>query len=127
MDNYKPTDLDFRFTSNGYQCGVGVYFPNGDDEREYYHLQMVKQKVAGGDTQSFTDWEPVHVMFYVKQGDWESPVELMSAFLAEANTKLKEMTGGEVPPVPVTFLEQLEHICRYGLAFNPETFEVYLK
>lgn len=127
MDNYKPTDKDFLFVSNGYQCGVGVYFPFGDDERTQFHLQMTKQKVAGGSVNQYEDWEPVYEMFYIDPDKFESPQALMSEFLVKANPKLADMTGGEAPPIPATFLEQLEHLCRYGLAFNASTGQVYIK
>lgn len=127
MDNYKPTDKDFIFTSNGYKCGIGIYYVHGEDEPDQAHLQLTKQKVAGGNEDEFHDWEMLHSTFYVNTLGFASSQECMAAFLAEANPILIAATGGEVQPIPATFLEQLEHLCRYGLAFNSQTGEVYIK
>lgn len=127
MDSYKPTDEDFIFTSNGYKCGIGIYYIQGRDEPDQAYLQLTKQKVAGGSENQYSDWEMLHTMYYVNTLGFASPQECMAEFLAGANPKLIAATGGEVPPAPETFLASLEHLCRYGLAFNAQTGEVFLK
>jgi hypothetical protein len=126
MKGYRPDGGDFQFVSNGYKCAVAVTFYD-EASRGDFNLYMTKQKVAGGATAEFQDWELVHSMDYIDRGKYPDAKACMADFLATANQKLKDKTGGSVPQVPAGFLEHLEWICRYGLAFNGQTNEVILK
>ncbi len=125
MKGYKPDGEDFNFMSGGYKCAVGV----NKDTPDTWGLLMVKQKAAGGATETFQDWELVHAWDYAHElaankynGDF---VKMINDFGKEAAPKLKVMTGGSLPPIPADIVGKLFWHVRYKLAFRPETFEVY--
>jgi hypothetical protein len=126
MKGYKPDGGDFNFISNGYKCAIGVNTDAIDAGGESFMLVLTKQKQAGGPDQTFQDWELVHHLNLESRTE-QNPTAVMSEFLAVANPKLITATGGEVPPVPEKFLDQVKHLCRYSLAFNASTGEVFLK
>lgn len=117
MKGYRPDGSDFNFVSNGFKCAVGVYRSDELND-DIFGLAMVKQKVAGGGEAEFQDWELVHVMDYINPSDYSDSSECMNVFLAAANPKLKVATGGNIPEVPQSFLDQLYWLCRYGLKFD---------
>lgn len=127
MNGNLPSGADFNFNSNGYPCAIGVDTFNLDSGGTSYEFRLVKMKSkASSPSPSISEWEFVHNLFLEGRED-EDVKDIMAEFLAGANPKLKTATGGEVPPVPNSFLDQAKHLCRYGLAFNASTGEVYIK
>lgn len=125
MKGYKPDDADFNFVSGGYKCAVGI----SKDTPDTWGIIMVKQKAAGGATETFQDWELVHAWDYAESliatkynGDY---VKMFNEFGKEAAPKLKAMTGGTIPAIPNDVAGRLFWHVRYRLAFRPESFEVY--
>jgi hypothetical protein len=125
MKGWKPDGSDFNFVSGGFKCAVGI----NNDTPDTYGIYMVKQKAAGGATESFQDWELVHALEYAQEailtkykGDFKA---MFDDFGKAAAPKLKTMTGGEVPAIPADLIGKLYWHVRYKLAFRPETFEVF--
>ena len=127
MNGNLPSGEDFNFMSGGYPCAIGVDTLTLDSGGDEYGIRLVKMKAkAAAPSGRIADWETVHYFSLVDRDAF--PVNsVMQQFLVDANPKLILATGGEVPPVPDTFLEQIKHLCRYGLAFNASTGEVYIK
>jgi hypothetical protein len=125
MKGYKPDGSDFNFVSGGFKCAVGI----NNDTDDVWNIYMVKQKAAGGATESFQDWELVHAWDYAQEkivseykGDF---VAMFNAFGKQAAPKLKTMTGGSLPPIPADVVGKLFWHVRYKLSFRPDTFEVF--
>lgn len=90
---------------------------------------MTKQKAAGGATETYQDWELVHVWSDAQRlivekykGDFK---KMFDEFGKDAAPNLKKMTGGALPDIPADVIGKLYWHVRYKLAFRPETFEVY--
>lgn len=127
MDGNLPSGEDFNFSINGYPCALGVNDFNLMSGGSSFEFRLVKMKAKASEPSPIiSNWEHVASLELSTRKN-EDVNALMTEFLAEANPKLKAATGGEVPPVPATFLEKAKYICRYGLAFNTSTGEVDIK
>jgi len=122
-----PGGNDFNFKINGYPCALGVDTFNLDSGGVDYAYRLVKMKAKAAQPSSIiTQWEYVdHLALNGREN--EDPKILLNEFLAQANPKLIKATGGTVPELPKTFLEQCRHLVRYNLTFDIQTGLVALK
>jgi hypothetical protein len=127
MNGNLPSGEDFNFNSNGYPCALGVNDFNLMSGGEDFEYRLVKMKSKATEPSNrISDWEFV-AKLQLNGREGENPVDLMAEFLPIANEKLKAATGGEVPELPVGFLDQTKHVCRYLIDFNLQTGEIFIK
>lgn len=127
MNGNLPSGEDFNFNSNGYPCAIGVNDFNLLSGGEDFEYRLVKMKAkADKPSNVISDWEFV-AKLALNGKESEDVGDLMAEFLLIANPALKTATGGEVPPVPDTFLEQAKHFCRYKISFDSQAGEVFIK